>query len=146
MRALEMWGTFVDGLVDYYEPVDLDEIMMYVAREGCLYANDTFLFHATKLEFLRESEEQLEDYMTLLHGQRDACMHGSRRCSSATLHNLEAELIRARADREILGIEARVTSDEFERITESSREYERRFADTYEDMYREVELRIRFSP
>ncbi len=145
-KALEIWGGLIDTLAEYREPIDLDDVMLYIAREGCIHDNDTFMYHAAKLEFLRESQERLQDYIVLLNDQRDACMRGGRRCSSETLRGLETELIRARADREIIGVKARVTSDEFEKIIESSRDYEHRFAVAFEDMYREVELRIRWAP
>lgn len=144
-EALAIWGTFVDDLAGLHEPIDLDEIMLYVAREGCLYENDAFLFHAAKLEFLRESEEHLEDYIDQLYDQRDTCVH-SGRCSAENLRDLEIELVGAQADLEILQVKARVASDEFEKAAGASRDYERRFAATFDDMYREVELRIRFSP
>ena len=145
-RALEIWGGFVGSLADYHEPIDLDDVMLYVAREGCVYEDGTFLFHAAKLEFLRESQGRLEDYIEQLHDQRQACTYGTRPCSSAVLRNLEAELIHSRSDLEILGIEARIASDQFEKTIESSRGYEHRFAAVFDDLYREVEIRIRFEP
>lgn len=145
-RALEVWRTFVDDLVGYHEPIDLDEIMLYVAREGCTYENDVFLFHASKLEFLRESEERLEDYMDRLYDQREACERGTRPCSFTTLRNLENELVHTQSDLEILRIEARAADRAFEEIIESSRDYEHQFATVFEDMYREVEVRITLSP
>ena len=145
-EGLRIWGVFVDGLSDYPEPIDLDDIMLYVAREGSFSASGPFLFHAAKLEFLRESERNLEDYVDLLYEQRNMCSRAGYSCSSTMLRDLEYELIRARADLEILDIEARAASDEFESLLESARDAEHRFTAVFEDMYREVELRIRLSP
>lgn len=145
-RGLEVWGAFVGGLADYHEPIDLDEVMLYVAREGCVHQDDAFLFHAAKLEFLRESEDRLRDYIAQLDEQREACTYGARRCSSESLRNLETEIIRSRADLDILGMELRMANDEFEKTIASSRDYEHRFATVFDDLYREVELRIRFVP
>ena len=136
----------MDGLADYGEPIDLDEIMLYVVRETCTHENDTFLFHAAKLEFLRESEDRLEDYIDQLYEQHEACMHRERSCSSTTLRGLDTELARARADLEILSVEARLARETFENAIESSRDYEHQFAVAFEDLHREVELRIRLSP
>ncbi len=145
-RALEVWRTFVDGLVEYQEPIDLDDVMLYIAREGCSQENDTFIFHASKLEFLQESRERLEDYVDLLYEQREACERGMRPCSPTTLRDIETELARTRADLNILEIEERAANDAFERVVESSRDYEARFAAVFDDMYKEVEVRITVSP
>lgn len=145
-RAIEVWRTFVNGLVEYHEPIDLDEVMLYIAREGCAYENDAFAFHASKLEFMRESRERLEDYVDLLYEQREACERGTRPCSPTTLRNIEAELARMRADLEVLEIEEHAANDALERIVESSSDYENRFAAVFDDMYREVEVRITVSP
>ena len=145
-EGLRIWGVFIDGLSDYREPIDLDDIMLYVAREGSFSANGPFLFHAAKLEFLRESARNLEDYVDLLYEQRDICSRAGYSCPSTMLRELEYELARARADLEILDIETRAASDEFESLLESARDAEQRFAAVFDDMYREVELRIRLSP
>jgi len=145
-RAVEAWRSFIDGLVEYHEPIDLDEVMLYVAREGCAYENDAFLFMAARLEYLRESRERLEDYVDLLYEQREDCERGKRPCATTTLRDIETEFIRARAELEILAIKERVVNDKLETLVESSREYENRFAAVFEDMYREAEVRITFSP
>jgi hypothetical protein len=145
-RALEVWGGFVDSLAEYGEPVDIDEVMLYVAREGCPYEHADFLFYAARLAHLQESEEHLRDYIDQLYDQREACMRGGRACSTATVRNLDAEIARARADLETLGLEVRIAGDQLERAIEPSRDYESRFGVVYDDLYREVELRIRFSP
>ncbi len=145
-KALDLWGLFVEGLADYHEPIDLDEIMLLIARDGCHIEDESILFHAAKLDFLRESQERLEAYISLMDDRRDACLRGLRRCTSETIRNIEKELVRAGADRRILDIEERVERDEFDARAGAQQEYERRFAATYEDLYREVEFRIRFSP
>jgi len=145
-RAVEAWRMFVSGLVEYHEPIDLDEVMLYVAREGCAYENGAFLFLAARLEYLRESSEQLEDYVDLLYEQHEDCERGKRPCATTTLRDIETALLRARADLEILAAKERLADDELETLVESSREYENRFAAVFEDMYREVEVRITFSP
>jgi len=145
-KALESWGSFIESLVDYGEPIDLDDVMLYVAREGCPYENPEFLFYAGRLAHLQECEERTEDYIDQLHDQRDVCMRGGHTCSTTTLQNLQAEVVRARADLEIFGIETRVAREQLERAIEPARDYESRFGVVYDDLYREVELRIRFSP
>jgi len=145
-QAMEIWASFVSGLSDYHQPVDLDEVMLYVAREGCFYGSDRVLFRAAKLEHLRESADRVGDYEAVLRDQQDACRSGLRTCSPETMRDIEMEMTQVRADRQILDIRARALDDEFETVIASSREYEQSFARTYEDMYREVEVRISFSP
>jgi hypothetical protein len=145
-QAVSAWRVFVDGLAEYHEPIDLDEVMLLVAREGCAYDDDAFLFQAAKLEFLRESRERLRDYVELLYEQREACQRGRRSCSPATVRNIEAELLRMRAESDVLTIREQAADAELDAVVRSSPDYEARFATVFEDMYREVEVRIVFSP
>ncbi|UCC31873.1 MAG: hypothetical protein JSU86_06265 [Phycisphaerales bacterium] len=145
-RALEVWGGFVDGLADYREHIDLDEVMLFVARESCFHEDDRALFHALKLEFLQDSRERLERYIDRLHEQRTDCTGRISFCSPETFRDLDAELTRARADHKILDLEIRVVSDEFEARMQSLQDYEHRFAAAFDGMYREVEVRIQLSP
>lgn len=145
-RALESWGSFIESLVDYGEPIDLDDVMLYIAREGCPYENPEFLFYAGRLAYLQECEERTEDYIDQLYDQREVCMRSGHTCSTTTLQDLQAEVVQARADLEILGIESRVARERLERAIEPARDYESRFGVVYDDLYKEVELRIRFSP
>lgn len=145
-RALEVWGGFVDGLADYREPIDLDEVMLFIARESCFHEDNQALFQALKLEFLQDSRELLERYIDQLHEQRTDCTGRISPCSPETLRDLDTELMRARADHKILDLEIRVLSDEFEARMRSLQDYEHRFAAAFDDMYREVEVRIQLSP
>jgi len=145
-RALEVWGGFVDGLADYREPIDLDEVMLFIARKSCFHEDDRALFQALKLEFLQDSRERLERYIDRLHEQRTDCTGRISLCSPETLRDLDAELMRARADHKILDLEIRVVSDEFEARMQSLQDYEHRLAAAFDSMYREVEVRIQLSP
>jgi len=144
-KAVEIWGSFVTGLAEYHEPVDLDEVMLYVVREGCARENDAMLFHAARLQFLRDTEEQLEDYVDLLDERRDSCRRSGPACPPTTQRDIETERIRARANLEIVRIEADVQKDIAEGIIATAHDYESRFAAAYEDLYREVDVRVRFS-
>jgi len=146
VMALDTWRVFVDGLADYPEPVDLDEVMMYVTREGCAHGNGAFEFHAGRLEYLQNMREQVEDYEDSLNEQLDLCQRHIRPCSLDTMRRIETELVRTQAEIETLAMRERVANDEFEAVLESSREYEMQFASTFEDIYHEVELRVTFSP
>ncbi|UCE61362.1 MAG: hypothetical protein JSU63_06365 [Phycisphaerales bacterium] len=144
-RAIELWGRFVEGLVDYRDPIDLDEIVVYIVREGCVLEDETFRFYALKLEFLKETEDRLEDYIYGLYDRREACTRLTRRCPGETVRDIETELARAQGERDVVRAKVRAANDEFEAILRGSRDYERRFHDVFEDLYREVEIRIRIS-
>lgn len=145
-RALDTWRIFIDGLVEFNEPVDLDEVMLYVSRESCLREDESLHFYASRLEFLLESYDHLDDYIDQLAAQHEACMRSARPCSPDTLRQLQRELTRARADRDIVAIERRVAEQEYEAGLRASGDYERRFGVTFEDLYREVEVRVIVSP
>jgi hypothetical protein len=145
-EGLETWTGFVNGLADYPEPVDLDDVMLYVARESCLHGDGSFIFHAGRVEFLNESAAQWGQYVAQLEEQLDDCRRGRRACSAETRRNLESELTRRKAEWEVFDIQARVADKEFDRVLRESRDYEGRFAATFEDMYHEVEVRIQYSP
>ena len=140
--AMRSWRSFVQSLSECERPIDLDDVMLYVGRESCLHGSGSLLFHGARLEHLRESADRLEDYLGEIHHQREDCSTGRRTCAADTIRDLDIALVRARADLRILGIEMDVADDEMERIIGTSQEYERRFATTYEDMYREAELVI----
>ena len=146
VRALETWRLFIDGLVEFNQPVDLDEVMLYVSRESCLREDESLHFYAARLEFLLESYEHLDDYIDQLAAQHDACTRSPRPCSSDMLRQLQREFTRARADREIVAIERRVAEEDYEASLRGSADYERRFGATFEDLYREVEVRVIVSP
>lgn len=144
-RALVSWGLFVDGLVDYGAPIDLDDVMLYITREAVQSDSSAVRLRAARLEHLRLSAASLRNYLSELTEQRERCSRSTRPCPPEVSNILETELIRARADLEIAEIEARTANRQFEATIESSRDYESRFAILYNDMYREVELRVQFS-
>lgn len=143
--GLRVWGTFVESLADHRGPVDLDEIMLYVTRESCFGESDSVLFHAARLSFQRDSAQRLEYYVDELSEQLEACITRTRACSSSTVGGLRMELARARADHEILGIEEALADEEFGATLRARDRDQAQFAAIFDGLYREVELRIRFS-
>ena len=140
--AMGSWRSFVQSLSECDRPIDLDEVMLYVGREGCLHQSGALLFHGARLDQFRESADLLRDYLDELQKQREDCASGRSACTVDTVKSLDIALVRARADLRILGIEMDVADDEMEAIIAAEHEYEQRFARTYEDMYREAELVI----
>jgi hypothetical protein len=145
-RALRLWGELVEGLRDYREPVELDDVMLYIAREGCLYQEAAVLYYARKLEYLSDAEERLDDYIDQLYELREDCRHGARRCAPEAVSRIEDELIKARAERQILRIEARDARAEFDNGMGSSHSHEVRFGEVFDSLYREAEVRVHISP
>ena len=144
-RAVQTWGRFVTGLADYDEPVDLDEIMMYVARECCFHEDDATLFQAQRLAFLRDSGERLDDYIEQLEQRRVSLARRAGGFDVQTLEHIESELARARAQREIVDIRVRLAERDYEAGTHISRDYEARFDGILTDLYREAGRCIRIT-
>jgi hypothetical protein len=144
-RALEAWARFIDGLTDYPDPIDLDEVIMYVAREGCRFDNDELAYYGRRLDFLQDWQEMLLDYMEDVDRQRDACMSPGRACSERTIQNIERDLVRARSDLDVARTEEQLARDQFDTRLQSAGDYEERFTAIYEEIYNSVEVRIRVS-
>jgi len=144
-QAIELWGRFIHELSDYPEIIDLDDVILYILRESCVVEDETLVFYGMKLEHLSESLDQMEDYIYKLHDLRGACGHRGRRCTPETLRDIETELTRARGDRDVLEAKLRMANDEYDNALRGFSDYERRFEDLFEDMYNEVEIRIRIS-
>ena len=145
-QAIHLWSGFVHELADYPDPVDLDEIMFVIAKESCSGESRPDLFHARKLEFLHDSLDHLDEYIDQLYRHHEACTHHGPGCSPSTLRNIDDELVRVRAQRDMLSIEVTRTTEELESHMHSSSEYETRLASVFDAMYGEVELRIRLTP
>ena len=145
-QALRVWGELLDGLRDYREPVDLDEIMLYITRESCLHQDGAVLYYARKLEYLADAEERLEDYIDQLFNLREDCRHGARRCAPEAISRIEDELIKARAELQIMRIEARDARADFDAGMDSGRDHEVDFAAVLDSLYHEVEVRVCISP
>jgi hypothetical protein len=144
-RAIQTWGLFVTGLADYDDPVDLDEIMMYVARECCFYEDDATLFQAQRIAFLRDSGERLDDYIEELEQRRISLARRGPGYDVGTLGQIETELARARGQREIVDIRLRLAEQEYETGAYASRDYEARFDGILSDLYREAGRHIRIT-
>lgn len=145
-QAIRIWANFVVDLADHPEPVDLDEIMLLIARDSCGDAGNEFRLRAARLEYMQESLDRTAEYLDFLEHQRDRCKRHAGLCPFEMLKNLETQIIRTRADRDVFVVEERLADHRFNELLESSRDYERRFTSTFDDLYREVELRIRISP
>ncbi len=145
-EALKVWATFVGGLRDYDEPVDLDDVMLYVARESSFYEDTDVLLSAARLEQLEEREERLESYVRQLHDLRSDCERGVRNCSGATAYNIENEIRNAHAD--LLAARADVARAQtlFEVAIAAAERDEDRFATVLDGLYAEVEVRVRVTP
>jgi hypothetical protein len=144
-QALQIWGRFVTGLADYDEPVDLDEIMMYVARECCFHEDDATLFRAQRLAFLRDSGDRLDDYIEQLEERRVSLARRGGASDVETLGRIESELARARAERDIVDIRVQLAEQEYETGAYISRDYEARFGGILTDLYREAGRYIRIT-
>lgn len=141
-QAIRVWGGFVASLSDYEEPVDLDEVMLYVARESCFREDDAVLFRANRLAHLRDSAALLDDYTDELLERRSSMLSVGGRVSADTLDDLESELVRVRAERAIVGIRLRTAEEAYERDILASRSYEDRFGGVMTELYREASIRI----
>jgi hypothetical protein len=142
-RAVQTWGRFVTSLADYDDPVDLDEIMMYVARECCFYEDDATLFQAQRIAFLRDSGERLDDYIEQLEERRVSLARRGPGYDVDTLGQIETELARARGQREIVDIRLGMAEREYEASAYATTDYEARFDGILTDLYREAGRCIR---
>lgn len=144
-QAISIWGGFVASLSDYDDPVDLDDVMLYVARESCFRENDAMLFRAQKLEYLRNSADLLDDYIDDLVERRSGMINAGGRISGETLGDVESELVRVQAERDIVAIRLRMAEEAYDRDILVSRDYEDRFGGVMTDLYREASIRISVS-
>lgn len=141
-QAVRTWGGFVASLVDYHDPVDLDEIMLYVSRESCFHDDDAVLFHTQKLAFLRDSADRLDYYIHELENRRAGLLNRGRYSTDA-LEDIESELVRARAERDIVSIRMRSADKAYETGVLGSHNYEDRFGRVFGELYSEAGTRIR---
>jgi hypothetical protein len=145
-QALQSWSVFLEDLRECEEPVELDDVMLYIARESCLHQDGAVLYYARKLEYLSDAEERLDDFIDQLYDLREDCRRGTRQCRRDAIGRIEDELIKARAERQILSIEARDARADFDATMTSDRHYEANFTAVWDSLYREVEVRIRLRP
>lgn len=141
-QAVRTWGGFVASLSDYRDPVDLDQIMLYVSRESCFYDDDATLFQTQKLAYLRDSADRLDDYISELENRRAGLLSRGRRSADA-LDDIETELVRARADRDIVSIRLRTADQAYQTRVLGSHDYEDRFGSVFGELYSEAGARIR---
>ena len=141
-HAIEAWGRFIDGLADHRLAIDLDELMMYIAREGCRHGSDELAYHGRRLHYLQDWQDLLLDYLADVRRQHDECMSPAHECSERTIHSIDRDLARARADLDVARVEEQLARDQFETRLHSAGDYEERFGSIYEEIYRSVEVRI----
>lgn len=144
-RAVEVWARFVGGLSDVSVAVDLDEIMLYIAREGSRQDSGDLAYYGRRLDFLEDWQNMLLDYLDDIHRQRDDCMNPHYRCSERTIQNIERDLVRARSDLDVARTEEHLARDQFDIRLQSAGDYEQQFTAIYEEIYRAVEVRISIS-
>ncbi|MCA9244065.1 MAG: hypothetical protein KDA32_08935 [Phycisphaerales bacterium] len=140
-EGLRAWSRFVSSLREYGDPIDLDDVMYYVAREGCSAQQDPGLrLYAEKLGYVRDSIDRIEAYIDDLASLRD----DARRPGGANdYRDINNEWRRASAERDRLRVEEDVLTEEFNRALQASDAYERDFTSMFEGLFHEAELVIR---
>lgn len=143
-RAIRTWGGFVASLRDRADPIDLDDLMLYIARESCFGRNPAARFHAQRLAHLRQAQDDTRFYLAQCEANlRDA----SRDPGGVDVrHEIQIELNRASADLEILEIRERQALQRYDMVRSRNDRYERDFIVLYDQLYNEACLRIQLQP
>ena len=141
-HAIDAWGHFIDGLADHHGSIDLDELMMYIAREAGHHGGEELAYHGRRLHYLQDWQDLLLDYIADLRRQLDECMGADHPCSERTIRNIDHDLARARADLDVARTQEHLARDQFETRLQSAGDYGERFGSVYEEIYRSVEVRI----
>ncbi len=139
-RALRTWGGFVASLRDRTDPIDLDDLMLYIARESCFGRNPAARFHAQRLAHLRQAQDDTRFYLAqcqanLRDASRDPHAGDVRR-------ELEIEINRTTADLQILEIREQQAMQRYDMIRARGDRYERDFIVLYDQLYNEACTRI----
>lgn len=141
-HAIEAWGRFIDGLADHHVSIDLDELMMYIAREGCRHRSDELAYYGRRLHYLQDWADLLLDYLADIRRQHDECMRPDHECSGRTIQNIDRDLARARADLDIARTQEHLARDQFETRLQSAGDYGDRFGSIFEEIHHSVEVRV----
>jgi len=144
-RGLSLWGQFIDNLADYDQPVDLDRIALYVARESSVADSDAAIFYGRQLAFIRDSMDLLVDYMDSIQRQRRQLALRSRLTDDAAT-TMDREIIRARSDWDVLAVREKAAEREYRDASGSDARYQRRIEAVLGGLYDEAERRIRYYP
>ena len=142
-RGISLWGEFVDNLADYHQPVDLDRVALYVARQSCPAPSDAALFYGRQLAYIRDSMDLLADYVQSLQDRR-AVLSRQNRLTPDAAATVDQELIRAKADWDILAIRERSANRDYRGAVGSDARYQRRMGSILGDLYEEAGQRVRY--
>lgn len=144
-RGLSLWGQFIDNLADYDQPVDLDRIALYVARESCVADSDAAIFYGRQLAFIRDSMDLLVDYMDSIERQRRQLARRARLTNDAA-STMDREIIRARSEWDVLAVREKAAEREYRDASGNDARYQRRIESVLSGLYDEAERRVRYIP
>jgi hypothetical protein len=97
-EGYDHWNRFVASLETFEKPVDLEPVMYYVLREGCLRQDPNVLFHAERLERAQGDLGTIAEYWDDLYRLNRQCKEPGNQCLDTVERKIEDEL-------EILGQE-----------------------------------------
>lgn len=86
------WVRFVGSLDSFSKPVDLEPVMYYVLREGCLRQDTHVLFHAERLERTRVDLETIDEYWDDLYRLHQQCQSPGSDCVEPVQRRIAEEL------------------------------------------------------
>ncbi len=141
-HALEAWGRFIDGLADHHVSIDLDELMMYIAREAGHHRGEELSYYGRRLHYLQDWQDLLAGYISDIRRQLDDCRGVDHPCSGRTIQNIDRDLARARADLDIARTQEHLARDQFETRLQSAGDYGDRFGSIFEEIHHSVEVRV----
>jgi len=91
-EAYDHWHRFLVSLETFDKPVDLEPVMYYVLREGCLRQDSNVLFHAERLERIQGDLENIEEYWKDLYRLHRQCEEPGNDCPDTVEWKIEDEL------------------------------------------------------
>ncbi len=138
------WMRFVSSLDSFDKPVDLEPVLYYVLREGCLRQDTNVLFYAERLERFRVDLENIEEYWDDLYRLHQQCDAPGGGCLEPVERRIDEELEVLRQERDLAQAKVNVAQRGLERAQITSSGEVSRSADYFYVVAQELARRTEY--